>query len=152
MTAIYRRIFVNADGRTNRVSLVFVPGEAATPYIAPKPAELPQRPTQSEMTRAAREIHIPKIKAALARQGEMNVKDICAVIGLREDTTRNIMRTMEASCDVVIVARRMPGGQKLVYLSPDRASQSPRGQDDILATTTALERLGAVRAGNWGVA
>ena len=151
MTAIYRRNFITTDGHVNRVSLVLVPGEDAKPFVHPVRYANP-RPTQMTMGQAAREIHIPKIKAALARCTEMTVKHVCAVIGQREDTTRNIMRTMEASCDVVIVARRMPGGQKLVYLSPDRASQSPRGKVDVLATATALEKLGAVRAGNWGVA
>ena len=151
MTAIYRRNFITTDGHVNRVSLVLVPGEDAKPFVHPVRYANP-RPTQMTMGQAALEIHIPKIKVALARCTEMTVKHVCAVIGQREDTTRKILRTMEAQGDVHIVSRCMNGGERLIYMSPDRASQSPRGQDDILATTTALERLGAVRAGNWGVA
>ena len=151
MTAIYRRNFITTDGHVNRVSLVLVPGEDAKPFVHPVRYANP-RPTQMTMGQAAREIHIPKIKAALARCTEMTVKHVCAVIGQREDTTRKILRTMEAQGEVHIVSRCMNGGERLIYMSPDRDSQSPRGQDDILATTTALERLGAVRAGNWGVA
>ena len=151
MTAIYRRNFSTPDGHVNRVSLVLVPGEDAKPFVHPVRYANP-RPTQMTMGQAAREIHIPKIKAALARCTEMTVKHVCAVIGQREDTTRKILRTMEAQGEVHIVSRCMNGGERLIYMSPDRDSQSPCGQDDILATTTALERLGAVRAGNWGVA